>query len=73
MRQGLMNRLFEAHLQNQNHHFFWKLTRTFLQKKKKKKPVDFDGELKIGNVRYNNLTYVINSKVQLFGRLQYEM
>ena len=24
--------------------------------KKKKKPVDFDGELKIGDVRYDNIT-----------------
>ena len=40
--------------------------------KKKKKPVDFDGELKTGDVRYDNLTK-ITIKVQLFWRLQYEM
>ena len=39
---------------------------------KKKKPVDFDGELKTGDVRYDNLTY-ITIKVQLFWRLRYEM
>ena len=38
----------------------------------KKKPVDFDDELKIGNVRYDNLTK-ITIKVQLFWRLPYEM
>ena len=32
---------------------------------KKKKPVDFDGELKIGDVRYDNITK-ITIKVQLF-------
>ena len=31
----------------------------------KKKPVDFDGELKIGDVRYDNMTK-ITIKVQLF-------
>ena len=31
----------------------------------KKKPVDFDGELKTGDVRYDNLTK-ITIKVQLF-------
>ena len=31
----------------------------------KKKPVDFDGELKTGNVRYDNMTK-ITIKVQLF-------
>ena len=31
----------------------------------KKKPVDFDDELKIGDVRYDNLTK-ITIKVQLF-------
>ena len=38
----------------------------------KKKPVDFDGELKIGDVRYDNITK-ITIKVQLFWHLQYEM
>ena len=32
---------------------------------KKKKPVDFDDELKIGDVRYDNMTK-ITIKVQLF-------
>ena len=27
----------------------------------KKKPVDFDGKLKIGNVRYDNITYINNN------------
>ena len=39
---------------------------------KKKKPVDFDDELKIGDVRYDNMTK-ITIKVQLFWRLPYEM
>ena len=39
---------------------------------KKKKPVDFDGELKTGDVRYDNLTK-ITIKQQLFWRLRYEM
>ena len=37
----------------------------FLLCKKKKKPVDFDGKLKTGDVRYDNLTK-ITIKVQLF-------
>ena len=37
----------------------------------KKKPVDFDDELKIGDVRYDNMTN-ITIKVQLFWRLPYE-
>ena len=37
-----------------------------------KKPVNFDDELKIGDVRYDNLTK-ITIKVQLFWRLPYEM
>ena len=37
----------------------------------KKKPVDFDDELKIGDVRYDNMTK-ITIKVQLFWRLPYE-
>ena len=41
-------------------------------KKKKKKPVDFDDELKIGDVWYDNMTK-ITIKVQLFWRLPYEM
>ena len=40
--------------------------------KKKKKPVDFDGELKTGDVRYDNMTK-ITIKVQLFWRLPYEL
>ena len=36
-----------------------------------KKPVDFDDELKIGDVRYDNMTK-ITIKVQLFWRLPYE-
>ena len=39
---------------------------------KKKKPVDFDDELKIGDVWYDNMTK-ITIKVQLFWRLPYEM
>ena len=39
---------------------------------KKKKPVDFDDELKIGDVRYDNMTK-ITIKQQLFWRLPYEM
>ena len=39
---------------------------------KKKYPVDFDDELKIGDVRYDNMTK-ITIKVQLFSRLPYEM
>ena len=38
----------------------------------KKKPVDFDDELKTEDVRYDNLTK-ITIKVQLFSRLRYEM
>ena len=38
----------------------------------KKKPVDFDDELKIGDVRYDNMTK-LTIKVQLFWRLPYEM
>ena len=38
--------------------------------KKKKKPVDFDDELKIGDVWYDNMTK-ITIKVQLFWRLPY--
>ena len=38
---------------------------------KKKYPVDFDEELKIGDVRYDNMTK-ITIKVQLFWRLPYE-
>ena len=38
----------------------------------KKKPVDFDDELKIGDVRYDNMTK-ITIKVQLFWRLPCEM
>ena len=38
----------------------------------KKYPVDFDDELKIGDVRYDNTTQ-IPIKVQLFWRLPYEM
>ena len=38
----------------------------------KKKPVDFDDELKIGDVWYDNMTE-ITIKVQLFWRLPYEM
>ena len=37
----------------------------------KKKPVDFDDELKIGDVWYDNMTK-ITIKVQLFWRLPYE-
>ena len=37
-----------------------------------KKPVDFDDELKVGDVRYKHFTQ-ITIKVQLFWRLQYEM
>ena len=37
----------------------------------KKKPVDFDDELKIRDVRYDNITK-ITIKVQLFWRLPYE-
>ena len=37
-----------------------------------KKPVDFDDELKIGDVWYDNMTK-ITIKVQLFWRLPYEM
>ena len=51
----------------------------FLKKKKqkyflvcKKKPVDFDDKLKIGDVWYDNMTK-ITIKVQLFWRLPYEM
>ena len=42
---------------------------------KKKKPfVDFDDELKIGDVWYDNMTIdKITIKVQLFWRLPYEM
>ena len=36
-----------------------------LPRLQKKKPVDFDDELKIGDVRYDNLTKII-MKVQLF-------
>ena len=36
----------------------------------KKYPVDFDDELKIGDVRYDDMTY-ITIKVQLFWRLPY--
>ena len=38
----------------------------------KKKPVDFDDELKIGDVRHDNMTK-ITIKQQLFWRLPYEM
>ena len=38
----------------------------------KKKPVDFDDELKIGGARYDNMTK-ITIKVKLFWRLPYEM
>ena len=38
----------------------------------KKKPVDFDGELKIRDVRYDNITE-ITIKVQLFWHLPYEL
>ena len=38
----------------------------------KKKPVDFDDELRIGDVRYDNMTQ-ITIKVQLFWRLPYKM
>ena len=38
---------------------------------KKKKPVDFDDELRIGDVRYDNKIR-ITFKVQLFWRLPYE-
>ena len=37
-----------------------------------KKPVDFDGELKIGDVWYDNMTK-ITIKVQLFWHLPYKM
>ena len=37
----------------------------------KKYPVDFDDELKIGDIRYDNITK-ITIKVQLFWRLPYE-
>ena len=39
---------------------------------KKKYPVDFDDELKIGDVRYDDMTE-ITIKVQLFWRLPYEI
>ena len=39
---------------------------------KKKYPVDFDVELKIGDVRYDNMTK-ITIKIQLFWHLRYEM
>ena len=38
----------------------------------KKRPVDFDDELKIGDVRYKHLTK-ITINVQLFWRLLYEV
>ena len=38
---------------------------TYLLVCKKKKPVDFDDELKIGDVRYDNISK-ITIKVQLF-------
>ena len=37
-----------------------------------KKPVDFDDELKIGDVRHDNITQ-ITIKQQLFWRLPYEI
>ena len=43
-----------------------------LPRLQKKKPVDFDDELKIGDVWYDNMTK-ITIKVQLFWRLPYEM
>ena len=36
-----------------------------LPRRQKKNPVDFDDELKIGDVRYDNMT-LITIKVQLF-------
>ena len=36
--------------------FLGKIEIYFLVCKKKKKPVDFDDELKIGDVRYDNMT-----------------
>ena len=42
-----------------------------LPRRQKKNPVDFDDELKIGDVRYKHLT-LITIKVQLFWRLPYE-
>ena len=48
--------------------FFFQNTSSFA----KKRPVDFDDELKIGDVRYDNMTK-ITIKVQLFWRLPYEM
>ena len=48
--------------------FFIVITSSFA----KKNPVDFDDELKIGDVWYDNMTK-ITIKVQLFWRLPYEM
>ena len=42
-----------------------------LPRRQKKNPVDFDSELKIEDVRYDNMTR-ITIKVQLFWRLPYE-
>ena len=42
-----------------------------LPRRQKKNPVDFDDELEIGDVRYDNMTQ-ITIKEQLFWRLSYE-
>ena len=41
------------------------IAHNILPRLQKKKPVDFDDELKIGDVRYDNMTK-ITIKVQLF-------
>ena len=49
----------------------WNTQKLYFLVCKKKKPVDFDDELKIGDVRYDNIIK-ITIKVQLFWRLPYE-
>ena len=49
-----------------------KLKKKLLPRRQKKNPVDFDDELKVGDVRYKHLTKT-TIKVQLFWRLPYQM
>ena len=64
----LQNNLSWVDLKNIKCAVFLSTVFQVLPRLQKKKPVDFDDELKIGDVRYDNMTK-ITIKVQLFWRL----